>query len=337
MKSGITLTIWTVSSSRIPRKIIEFSLAISLSSANICFNREDQNFRMVFLFGEEPKPSFTEEFSERSPRMLQFLDDLEGSATQLDNMKKGAKISSVAGSSVGLVGGVLSIVGLALIPVTAGVSLALTMAGLGLGITSGVNGIVTTATEIGVNKTKTDQANETLKSFMEDVQALQKHLEEVFNRETKWVNMAVGVGRILGKFVGVGKAIDGLADAVSAVKILRTERAVARGAAEIPDIGQTAAKGVLGLSKGARAGMIAVNALFIGVDIFFICKDSISLAKGEGSAVSKFIRARAALWRSEMDSWQKIHDSLCQGREKFIQRDSVLESQFYPWVSDKTE
>ncbi|XP_075873120.1 uncharacterized protein LOC142882324 [Nelusetta ayraudi] len=297
--------------------------------------REDQNFRMVFLFGEESKPGFTEEFSERSPRMLQFLDDLEVTAVQLDKMSKGAKISSVAGSSVGLVGGVLSIVGLALIPFTAGVSLALTMTGFGLGITSGVNGIVTTATEIGVNKTETNKANETMKSFMENVQALQEHLEEVSNRETDWENVTLRVGRILGRSVGIGTAIDGLVDAVGAFKILNTEKGAAMAASEIPEIGQAAAKGTLALSKTARAGAIALNILFIGLDAFFICKDSISLAKGALSEVSKFLRARAALWKSEMDSWQKIHDSLCQGRERSVHRNNVLESPFYPWVSDE--
>ncbi|KAI3359516.1 hypothetical protein L3Q82_013907 [Scortum barcoo] len=114
--------------------------------------RMNQDFRMVFLFQEVSCSDFIREFSERQPRMLQFLKDLEETAVQLDRMNKGAKISSVAGSSVGAVGGVLSIVGLALIPFTAGVSLALTMTGVGLGITSGVNSAVTTATEIGVNR-----------------------------------------------------------------------------------------------------------------------------------------------------------------------------------------
>ncbi|XP_075884855.1 uncharacterized protein LOC142890005 isoform X2 [Nelusetta ayraudi] len=296
--------------------------------------REDQNFRMVFLFGEESKPGFTERFSEQSPRMLQFLDDLEVTAVQLDRMNKGAKISSVAGSSVGLVGGVLSIVGLALIPVTAGVSFALTMTGLGLGVTSGVNGIVTTATEIGVNQTEKNKANKTLKSFMKNVQALQEHLEEVSNRETDWENVAWRVGSIFGRGVGVLTAIDRL---FGAYKILNTERAVAKAAAEIPDISQAAAKGALSAAKSARAGAIALNALFIGMDVFFICKDSISLAKGEGSEESEFIRAKAKLWRSEMDSWQKIHDSLCRGRQRSVQQNNVLKSPFYPWISGKAD
>lgn len=310
----------------------------------------DQNFRMVFLFGEDS--GFVEKFSEQKSRMLQFLVNVEGNAVQLDRMKTGAKISSVAGSSVGLVGGVLSIVGLALSPVTAGVSLSLTIAGLSMGVTSGVNSIVTTATEAGVNRAEKKKAEETFKSFMEDVQALQYHLEEVYNSETGWGGVALTVGKALCRGGGVGKAIDGLVDAVYAVKVLKNEEVIAsagrlaaqeakslrnapRVAAEIPDIGQAAVKGPLALSRSARAGLIAVNALFIGMDAFFICKDSITLAKGTESEMSQFIRARAALWRSEMDSWQKIHDSLCQGQQTSKEQHAVLETPFYPWM--KTE
>ena len=114
-----------------------------------CPLRMDPHFRMMFLFKDKSCQGFIQEFSGRITRMQKFLNDLEENAVQLDRMRKGSKISSVAGSSVGAVGGVLSIVGLALIPVTAGVSLGLTMAGLGMGITSGVNSIVTTATEVG--------------------------------------------------------------------------------------------------------------------------------------------------------------------------------------------
>ncbi|XP_033999179.1 uncharacterized protein LOC117492870 isoform X2 [Trematomus bernacchii] len=242
--------------------------------------RMNQSFRMVFLFQEdEPCSDFIDKFKERQPRMEQSLKDLEEHAVQLDRMNKGAKISSVAGSSVGAVGGVLSIVGLALIPVTAGVSLALTMTGVGMGITSGVNSAVTTATEIGVNCTYQKKAREVFESFMEDMQCLQDCLEEV--------------------------------------------------ASDIPDIGQAAVKGPLALSKSARAGLIGLNSLFLGMDIFFICKDSMSLAKGSENEVSQFIRARAALWRSEVDSMQTIHDLLCEGLKISEENKAILRRQFF--------
>uniref|UniRef100_A0A3Q3N5N4 Apolipoprotein L n=1 Tax=Mastacembelus armatus TaxID=205130 RepID=A0A3Q3N5N4_9TELE len=314
--------------------------------------RMDPHFRMVFLFQEVPCSGFISEFSTRQSRMLQFLTDLEQSAVQLDRMNKGAKISSVAGSSVGAVGGVLSIVGLALIPVTAGISLALTMTGVGLGITSGVNSLVTTATEIGVNRTNQKKASEVFQSFMEDVQSLQDRLEEASSQsftkmEASKIDVAMGVVKVCGKVATVGKGIDSLVDAASAFKVLKSEELVAsagkvavqeakavrnvpRVAADIPDIGQAVAKGPLALTKSARAGFIALNALFLGMDIFFICKDSISLAKGSETEVSQFIRARAALWSSEMESWQRIHDSLSQGLQTSEKNKALMKTPFYP-------
>lgn len=307
--------------------------------------RMNQDFRMVFLFQEDSGFAFISEFSKRQPGMLQFLNELEENAVQLDRMNKGAKISSVAGSSVGAVGGVLSIIGLALIPVTAGVSLALTMTGVGMGITSGVNSAVTTATEIGVNRKHQKKASEVFQSFMKDVQILQDCLDDVIKRETDKIDEAIGVGKVLCKAVVIGNGIDALVDAASAAKMLRSEelivsagkvvaqegkafRNVPRVASEVPDIGQVAVKGPLALSKSARAGLIAANALFLGLDIFFICKDSIGLAKGSESEVSQFIRARATLWSSEMDSWQKIHDSLCKGLLTSEKKQAVLETPF---------
>jgi len=229
--------------------------------------------------------------------MLQFLSDLEGSAVQLDNMKRGAQISTVAGSSVGAVGGVLSIVGLALIPVTAGVSLALTMAGVGLGVTSGVNSMVTTVTETAVNATQQKKANELFQSFMEDVQNLQGCLEDVATKMVpvvSEVDATAGAGKIAGSVYTIGKGIDYLIDGASGMKLLRSEDAIA-------DLGQAAKGTPLALSKAARGGFIALNALFIGLDVFFICKDSVGLAKGSKSEVSQLIRARARLWHSELE------------------------------------
>ncbi|KAG7460105.1 hypothetical protein MATL_G00217730 [Megalops atlanticus] len=104
--------------------------------------RKEEDFRLTFLFGDSSS-QFITEFSKRRARMREFLGALEERAVQLDRMKMGASISSVAGSTVGLASGVVSIVGLALAPVTAGTSLILTMVGVGLGVTSGVNSLAT--------------------------------------------------------------------------------------------------------------------------------------------------------------------------------------------------
>lgn len=226
----------------------------------------DPDFRMVFMFMEKAGEDFISKFEEHQPRMLKFLDELEQCAVQLDKMSKGSKISSVAGSSAGAIGGVLSIVGLALIPVTAGASLALTMTGVGLGITSGLNSAVTTGAEMKVNHKHQTKAGEVFKNFMEDVQSLQDCLQKVTDQrvcgiETSKVEMAVGVSRIASKVWTVGKGtFDLVTDATSAAKVFpsagkvlaqegKALRNASRLASDIPDIGEAALKGSLALSQ----------------------------------------------------------------------------------------
>ncbi|XP_029945428.1 apolipoprotein L2-like [Salarias fasciatus] len=333
-------------SARLPEEDIQRMLDHINQLAEI---RNDPHFRMAFLFKQVSAEHFVTEFKNRQPRMLTFLKDLEDTAVKLDRMNKGARISTVAGSSVGAVGGVLSIVGLALIPFTAGVSLSLTLAGVGLGITSGVNSIVTTATEMGVNKTQEKKANNSFQNFMEDVQRIQDCVDEAKCLTDSEVTANTGEMNVeVNSEVGAGgMGIDVVVDTACAINVLKSEQAAAgagrvlaqegkalssipRVASDIPDLGQAAAKTSVAVTKTARAGFITLNALFLGMDVFMIYKTSKNLAKGSETQVSKFIRARAALWSSVMDSWQKMFDSLVQGLETLKEKEAVLESPFYP-------
>ncbi|XP_060749271.1 apolipoprotein L4-like [Tachysurus vachellii] len=309
--------------------------------------RMDESFRLTYLFGVNAQ-DFIKLFSERHNRMLQFLCDLDEAAVQLNKMKLGSNISTVAGSSVGIAGGVLSIVGLALAPVTAGVSLALTLAGVGLGVTSGVNGIVTGITEMAVNKHHGNKANRIFIRFMEDVQKIQDCVEDVASRESPIADdvlTKVKVIKVAACAGAVGKGIDALVDGASAVKALRSKQIIAKAvniglqeakagrsikglAADLPDIGQLAKGPPLALSKSARAGFITVNALFIVLDVLLICKDSISLSKGSRKKVAQLIRSRSVLWRSEVEAWKKIYDHLCEATSWFYNNQEILEQPF---------
>ncbi|KAG5832546.1 hypothetical protein ANANG_G00292290 [Anguilla anguilla] len=312
--------------------------------------RLDRHFRMAYLF-KGAALRFVGLLSQRSSRMRQFLEALEEAAVQLDRMKMGASISSVAGSSVGFVGGVVSIVGLALAPVTAGASVILTLVGVGLGITSGVNSLATGITELSVNSYHGKKSNEIFQSYMEDVETILECLEQaaspiILNSVPHVRNVAAGVA-ILVKTTGmVGKGIDTAVDCASAMKVLKSDemvssvakvvsqevkaaRNVPNMAADLTDFGQLAKGTPLALSKSARAGFIALNSIFMGLDLFFICKDSISLAKGSKNDVSKVIRGRASLWKTELDAWERIHRSLCIGIWKFRKSMEVLQRPFY--------
>ncbi|KAJ0001770.1 hypothetical protein NQD34_001566 [Periophthalmus magnuspinnatus] len=294
--------------------------------------RKDKHFRMVYLFQDEHR-TFIETFTERSERMLHVLDELEPSAENLDRVNFGSRVSNVVGGSVGVVGGGLAIAGLALIPVTAGVSLGLAIAGAATAGVTGANSFITMVTEKVYSSRQKNNATETFKRFMKDVDDLQNCLKNTINNHfsSKENSDIVKALKMTSKGVTMMKSIDAIIDSVAAVKAATSGKALCQAASDVPELGQAALKGPLAMSKAARTGFIAVNALFIGVDVFVIASESMSLSRGSETETSKWIRARAALWRSEVQSYQRICDSLEKG-QKLLEKKQVLQVPFY--VSD---
>uniref|UniRef100_A0A8C8I4N9 Uncharacterized protein n=1 Tax=Oncorhynchus tshawytscha TaxID=74940 RepID=A0A8C8I4N9_ONCTS len=302
--------------------MIDTSTEVNEKSMQTMFNhlrhlsdiRMDQHFRLTFLF-QESALHFIGLFSQRHSRMLDCLKELERRAGKLNKMKKGGYISSVVGSAVGATGGALTIAGLCLAPVTAGL---------------GVNSLTTGVTKVAFKSYQNKKANTIFQCFLEDMQRLHGSLEKVASNicplEPKVV--ALVVGKNIGKGgASLGKKINAIVKNTSAIEALMGKGMVMGAgkvglqegktfAADLPDIGMLAQGTPLALSRTLRQCAVASNALFIGLDIITICKDSL-------------IRARAALWRTEIDSCQRIHDSLCRGIWRFSKSQRILKKPFY--------
>lgn len=68
-------------------------------------------------------------------------------ADKIDKVHRSCTISSVVANSAGAVSGVLTVLGLALAPMTAGISLGLSATGLGLGAAAAVTSVSTSIVE----------------------------------------------------------------------------------------------------------------------------------------------------------------------------------------------
>ena len=153
----------------------------------------------------------------------------------------------------------MSIVGLALAPVTAGASLILTLTGISLGVTSGVNSLVTGVTQSRVNKHHSETASNVFKSFMKDVEQFVERLELLASSKASadQGSDVLEVFKTVAKVCGCSKAIESLVDAASALKVFQSEEAAASAvklgfqgsksgrsipklASDLPDIGQLA-------------------------------------------------------------------------------------------------
>uniref|UniRef100_A0A3B4EK21 Apolipoprotein L n=1 Tax=Pygocentrus nattereri TaxID=42514 RepID=A0A3B4EK21_PYGNA len=287
--------------------------------------RMDESFRMSFLFHEKAQ-HFIDTYRECQPRMDQFLLDLEKTAVELDKMKMGSSISTVAGSSLSAIGSVLTITSLVLAPVTAGVSLVLTASGAGMWTISKVISLITGITEYAVNNHQGKKANNIFKNFMEDVQKIIDCLEQAASSKRPVPHVDEGnINLAATQMVSAGKSISkstrDFIDAGMAMQALNSEE-VATGQ---PDIRLLAKNPKLAMSKAVRYGSIAITAIYIGVDIAFIFKEGWSLAKGETSEASQLMRCRSALWRSEMQAWKKINEHLLKGNKTYRRNLEILE------------
>ncbi|XP_061702429.1 uncharacterized protein apol [Syngnathoides biaculeatus] len=298
--------------------------------------RNDADFRLAFLLQEDTSHLFLAEFRQRRVRMLELLDQLDQTVKELVRKNKAVKISTVASSSVGVVSSALSIVGLSLIPITAGTSLALSMTGLGLGLASWANCAVTSVVDYKLEQKSIKKANEVIDNFIEEAQSL----DNIANK-TRQMDAAVSevlceadevrrVGLLADttSAVTTPKGNKGMATRVGKVVVVggKALRNVHKAVADARNVGHMALKGSVAVTRTARAGLIPLNGIFIGIDIVIICMDSIALAKGCETQVSQFLRARSALWRAEMESWQKISDSLMRGLASFEKNWSVIET-----------
>ncbi|XP_077386383.1 uncharacterized protein apol [Festucalex cinctus] len=301
--------------------------------------RNDKDFRLVFLLQEDTCHRFLVEFSQRRPRMLELLDQLDQNIEELIRKNKGVKISNVASSSVGVVSGALSIAGLALIPITAGTSLAISMTGLGLGLASWANCTITSVVDYKLEQKFMKKISEVTEDFIEEAQCL----EDIANK-TQELDAAVNevlcegpaITRV-GPVAGVTSTVKTpqrnkeVATRVGKVVVVggKALRNVHKAVADARNVGQAALKGSVAVSRTVRAGLIPLNGIFIGIDVIIICVNSVALAKGCETQVSQLLRARSAMWRAEMESWQRLHDSLVRGLMTFEENRNVLEAPFY--------
>ncbi|XP_029930317.1 apolipoprotein L1 isoform X2 [Myripristis murdjan] len=230
---------------------------------------------------------FNKLFSERAESLWQHVIDLNAIADGLDKFNKNTKIAQITGGSTSAIGGVATIAGLALAPVTMGTSLIVTAVGLGVatagGLTSAGAGISNQVNN-SMDRKKVEKIVEDYQEKMADLNKcmmfikqgienlrkfdLIKMKKHAYNRDFPALNNIYEDGAM------VGKAI-----LINANEIMRV--------VQIANVaGSTAARAVqiASMATGVLTG------LFVGMDIYFVAKDSKELKKGAKSEFAAKIR-----------------------------------------------
>ncbi|KAI4809968.1 hypothetical protein KUCAC02_018819 [Chaenocephalus aceratus] len=255
---------------------------------------------------------FNKLFSERAESLWQHVIDLNSIADGLDKFNKNTKIAQITGGSTSAIGGVATITGLALAPVTFGVSLIITAVGLGVatagGLTSAGAGISNQVNNSQDRKKvekivndyveKMVDLNKCLKFIKQGIENMKrfdliKMKEHAYNRDFP----------VLSKSIYEDGAMAGKAILISANEIMRV--------VQIANVaGSTAARAVqiASMATGVLTG------LFVGMDIYFVAKDSRELKKGAKSEFAAKIREVATQLHDGLVELNTIREELqCTG------------------------
>uniref|UniRef100_H3AAX2 Uncharacterized protein n=1 Tax=Latimeria chalumnae TaxID=7897 RepID=H3AAX2_LATCH len=216
-------------------------------------------------------------------------------ADKIDGVHKCSTIANVKASVGGVSSGTLSIIGLALAPVTAGLSTVFTAVGLGVGVASAVTSTSADITDFAVRKTNETRFKEIMKLVSEVFTEVDKCLQNMSvciekTKEIKW-----DLGRNIVKMVQNAKAVSKMKELTALSRTIRkTKRASVTA------------------SKTAWRLNTVVSALFIAVDVGFIIYNSRHLHKGAKTEKAKDIRKAAKKLEKRLGEIKTICEKLEQ-------------------------
>ncbi|XP_073348222.1 apolipoprotein L1 isoform X3 [Pagrus major] len=243
---------------------------------------------------------FNKLFSERAESLWQHVIDLNSIADGLDKFSKKTKIAQITGGSTSAIGGVATIAGLALAPVTMGTSLIVTAVGLGVATAGGLTSAGAGISNQVNNSMDRKKVEKIIKDYQEKMVDLNKCLKfikqgienlkkfDLLKMKDNAYNRDFPV--LTAQFYEDG-AMAGKAILINANEIMRV--------VQIANVaGSTAARAVqiASMATGVLTG------LFVGMDIYFVAKDSKELKKGAKSEFAGKIREVAT----------QLHDGLVE-------------------------
>ena len=244
---------------------------------------------------------------------LATIECLEEIRDKLKQVCRDVRVSRAGGGATSIVGGVLAVVGLGLIPVTFGGSLALTVVGAVTGVAGGVTSIGAILAKIGIYKAKLKEAEEIIevdKQLSEQVNELGQKLEKIatelqiahdnpnVTKEEVIVSLLQG-----GKLVRMGLAATRMGVSVSHVTKAGSTAAV-QGAILAGRITGAAAKGV---AVAAVGGVVSV--LILPLDIYELVSNAYKLIQNCDSHAVQLLENQLEHLKQERNDLQIAMES----------------------------
>ncbi|GAB1299534.1 Apolipoprotein L 7b [Apodemus speciosus] len=256
------------------------------------------------------KKSFLDAYPGVKLELEEHIKKLRALADKVDKVHWDCTISQVVAGSTSAVSGVLTILGLTLAPVTAGVSLALSATGLGLGAAAAVTSVSTSIVEkVNVESAKAEASK--LVPTNKDTMEIIKDVWELSSP------------RLLSISKNSFKNLDKVKNNIQAIKLTKVNPRLANNAKRLMTTGKISARNTkqvqkafrgtpLAMTKGARIMGAATAGFFLLLDVVSLVQDSKHLHEGAKSECAAELRQQARNLELKLEELKQVHDSLIQ-------------------------
>lgn len=229
------------------------------------------------------------------------IEDLKTKRDKIIQVCKDARRTRVAGAVTSLIGGGLTVVGLGLIPVTLGGSLALSVVGAGIGVAGGVTSVSATFANAVISKTNlkhTQAIIEVDQQLSQQINKLGMEIKDIAQTIHE-ENPSEKIEDIVTSFLQGGKVLNmSLAAAKGAVATSQFARI--GGPIAIRAMTILAARVTGAAAKVSVAGGV-VSLLIVPLDIYEIASNVYKLCKRSESSATKWLNEQIEQLQCQMN------------------------------------
>ncbi|KAK6471486.1 apolipoprotein L3-like, partial [Huso huso] len=274
----------------------------------------------------EKVEEFIKRFEKKKPKIEKYIKELLGIADKLDKVNMDCAIAKTTGSCASAVGGILTIVGLALSPVTLGASAIVSAVGIGVGVAGGATNAGTTITKFVKDRNDNKKVDRILNKIQKQMTALgalgrnacialskydENHMEKcdlVFKTGSQIGTTSYAVVKIT-RLVQSLKAKPVLKAAVDeASQVFKLGSEGIDGAGAVTGVISEAAPVVA--SKALRIAGGVVAGAFLIWDVYDITKKAIDIHKGCKTERAKEIRERVETVKGDLKNLEGVYSDM---------------------------
>ncbi|XP_038198390.1 apolipoprotein L2-like isoform X2 [Arvicola amphibius] len=267
----------------------------------------------------QEKKRFLKVYPQVKRELEERIRKLHALADKIDKVHRGCTITQVVANSTGAVSGVMTVLGLTLAPVTAGVSLGLSATGLGLGAAAAVTSVSATIVEKVSTASVEAEASQLLprsNDTEKDIKSnnTEKVIKEVLEKNTP---------RLISVSKNSFQNLEGIKKNIDAIKLTKASPRLANSAKRLMTTGKVSAQSTrqvkkafggtaLAMTKGARIMGAATAGLALVLDVVSLIEDSKHLQQGTKAESATKLRQQAQDMEQKLQELIRVHDSLNQ-------------------------